>query len=258
MRASRLGRHISGAEGLFLDKESLARVSREYLRRALSHPKGTPDSITITLESLSGSAKTISSLPLVTVRCSSTREAKAHIIAMLKHLRISEDVIDAALKIANDKRVMRGAALLGCLSGKRLDPDTERGVRVSRLGIGAQAGKSLSAGLARLGINRIAVTEALVLASKVAGHPAIVAELCVSDDPDYTTGYVASREFGYVRIPFIKRKGQSIGGRVFFVNENADADGIIRYLERKPVIIDKISGVFGVADVEDVIRNTNR
>ena len=34
----------------------------------------------------------------------------------------------------------------------------------------------------------------IVLATKVSAHPATVAELCWSDDPEYITGYVASRK----------------------------------------------------------------
>jgi 6-carboxyhexanoate--CoA ligase len=65
----------------------------------------------------------------------------------------------------------------------------------------------------------------------------VLAELCISDDPNYTTGYVASRRFGYVRIPCIKRKGSPCGGRVFFIQEEADVKKIVEYLERTPVVM---------------------
>ena len=50
------------------------------------------------------------------------------------------------------------------------------------------------------------VKEALMLASKAASWPDVIAEVCISDDPDYTTGYIASKELGYLRIPNIKRE----------------------------------------------------
>jgi 6-carboxyhexanoate--CoA ligase len=37
------------------------------------------------------------------------------------------------------------------------------------------------------------VKEAPVLATKVSAHPATIAELCWSDDPEYITGYVTSK-----------------------------------------------------------------
>ena len=45
--------------------------------------------------------------------------------------------------------------------------------------------------------------EALVLASKVQSAEGIVGELCWSDDPDYTVGYVACNGI-YHRIPNMK------------------------------------------------------
>ena len=74
--------------------------------------------------------------------------------------------------------------------------------------------------------------EALVLASKAASWPDVIAEACISDDPDYTTGYIASKEFGYLRIPNIKREKKMHGGRVFFIREAADIAGLIVYLEK--------------------------
>jgi 6-carboxyhexanoate--CoA ligase len=132
---------------------------------------------------------------------------------------------------------MHGAALVLSESAVRVEPDRQRGVRVSRLGILREAERRLSRRLARKGINTITVKEALVLASKVASCGDVLAELCVSDDPDYTTGYVASRGFGYVRIPNIKHKGSSSGGRVFFTKEGADVTRIVEYLERTPMIV---------------------
>jgi 6-carboxyhexanoate--CoA ligase len=80
--------------------------------------------------------------------------------------------------------------------------------------------------------------EALCLASKVAGCPFIVAELCMSDDPDYTTGYFASRERGYIRLTAIKEKGDPRGGRIFlFDGSQEDVLSCMRYLEETPVLV---------------------
>jgi 6-carboxyhexanoate--CoA ligase len=60
------------------------------------------------------------------------------------------------------------------------------------------------------------VKEALMLATKVSAHPATVAELCWSDDPEYITGYVASKKQGYQRIMKLKEYAHE-GSRIPFV-----------------------------------------
>lgn len=45
--------------------------------------------------------------------------------------------------------------------------------------------------------------------------PHIIAEICIFDDPDYVTGYVASKQTGYVRITKLKEIGNPDGGRIF-------------------------------------------
>ena len=77
-----------------------------------------------------------------------------------------------------------------------------------------------------------------MLATKVASHPHIKAEICFSDDPDYVTGYVASKELGYVRVTTLKEKGDGNGGRIFLYDGPAEeAAECIRYLQEQPVLI---------------------
>jgi 6-carboxyhexanoate--CoA ligase len=85
-----------------------------------------------------------------------------------------------------------------------------------------------------------------------------LAELCISDNPDYTTGYVALRKYGYIRIPHIKRKGRKNGGRVFFIEEHTDRDSVIEYLEKTPVLINKTSDCFGVCTIDEILGGYNR
>jgi 6-carboxyhexanoate--CoA ligase len=253
MRASREGRHISGAEGLYENKE-INKTINKYIRRALTHPKGRPDEIVITVESLKRKPKEIPALAVSTLRCGSTLYAEKALMEILKKAAISEDSIKEALKIVKGKEVMRGAALISTTGGKRLDKKKERGVRASRMGITKKAQGVLSKKLRRHGINTDTVKEALILASKVSACKGVSAELCVSDDPDYTTGYIASPRTGYLRIPNIKRKGSRRGGRVFFVKDAADVKSVIEYLEEKPVIIGKIPGADCIISLNEIIR----
>ena len=94
--------------------------------------------------------------------------------------------------------------LVDTITGERLDTG-DRGVRVSHMD---------SFDSESLGENEH-MREALVLASKVQSAEGIVGELCWSDDPDYTVGYVACSGV-YHRIPNMKKLGSNIGGRVFF------------------------------------------
>jgi len=230
--------HISGAEGLYEISE-IQKVVKKYIERALNHSKGKPDKITVTIEEIKQRPRVISSLPLATVHGKRPAESKKIAIELLQSLGVSKTSIDRAFELIQ-KDKMRGAALLSVEKGERLDPGRERGVRASRLGITKHAFKLLSARLSRHGINTETVKEALILASKVASCKNVVAELCVSDDPFYTTGYIASKKFGYTRIPNIKEKGSKSGGRAFFVKEGVSVEEIIHYLEKMPVIIGNI------------------
>ena len=94
----------------------------------------------------------------------------------------------------------------------------------------------LNGRLQQLGLTDSHVREALVLAAKVAAAPEVVAELCWSDDPEYTAGYVASKA-GYFRFPRLKEYGDPVGGRIFFVRPDCDLPLLIDYLERQPVLV---------------------
>jgi 6-carboxyhexanoate--CoA ligase len=249
--------HISGAEGIYDDSETM-KVVREYIERASTHTRGEPDRITITIEKVKGRAKMIPSLPVTTLKCISPSEAERHIRSLLGAAGVSGAAVNAALYVVRKAEAMRGASIVLAASGRRVEPDKARGVRASRLGISASAARKLSGQLAGEGIDTTTVKEALILASKVASCTQVVAELCVSDDPDYTTGYVSSGSCGYVRIPGIKRKGSKKGGRVFFVAEDADIPFVKEFIERKPVVINSIGECRGVRSIDEILNNRYR
>lgn len=249
--------HVSGAEGLY-EEPDIRKAARSYIARALNHPRGRPDSIIITLERLKQKPLVIQSLPLTTVRCGSPSEASRFIKKLLHISGISGTARSAGLRIVRNSPPMRGAALIASSSGRRTEADKQRGIRVSRLGITRAAGRKLSFRLSRHGINSQTVREALILASKVASCNEIMAEICISDDPDYTTGYISSPKFGYVRIPNAKRKGSGYGGRVFFVHENADTDSVVAFLEKTPTLIDRISACKGAGEISEFLDNYHR
>lgn len=227
--------HISGAEGLY-DFTEIKKIAGDYLLRAMSHPKGRPDKVVITIEGIREKPALIPLLPFSTVPCASPEEALKAIQKLLSGAGISRKAIRNGIRVVTGGATMRGASLIYAQSGVRAEPDMERGIRVSRIGIRKDSERRLSRRLSRNGINTTTVKEAIVLASKVASCPGVTAELCISDDPDYTTGYVASRRLGYVRVTNIKQEGSHSGGRVFFIKEGTAVRGVIRYLEERPVV----------------------
>ena len=248
--------HISGAEGIYKASE-IQGIVKKYIERALKHPKGKADKIVITIEAVKQRPKTISALPVATVSCNGPSEGREISTALLQSLGISKNAIDIAFELIK-KGSMRGAAIITAEKGNRLEPDRERGVRASRLGINKSALKVLSSRLSRHGINTDTVKEALILASKVASFKNVVAELCVSDDPDYTTGYIASGKYGYVRIPHLKPQGSRSGGRAFFVKEGINIEEMTRYLERMPVIIGKVAECIGIKSLNEILNHPDQ
>ncbi|GEM_PF-27701 len=228
--------HISGAEGIFEENE-LSKMLGIYLKRALNHSRGKPDKIYFTIENFKQIPIKISPLIIKNLICNSPKEARELITERLLNLNITKDAILHAFSIIDSNKTMRGAAIISATKVLRFDPNIERGIRVSRLGIDRESDRKFNRILKRLKINNSRVKEALTLASKVAYHVDVKAELCISDDPDYTTGYIASKELGYLRIANIKNSGDRKGGRIFFINEGADIFELINYLEKMPVLV---------------------
>jgi len=249
--------HVSGAEGMYEEKE-IAKIVRKYTLRALSHQKGRPDSIVISLEEIKQRPQSIQSLPVRTLTCRSPLQARGLVRKLLNSYGISDCAINTSFAVIDSSNTMRGAALVLSKSGRRKERDKERGIRASRLGISRYAEKILSLNLEEHGINNTTVKEAIILASKVAACRQVKAELCISDDPGYTTGYISSKKYGYVRIPNIKKKGERMGGRVFFIEEDADIDSVAGFLEKTPVIINSVSPCLGTRKIDDIIDHIDR
>ncbi len=231
MRASREGQHISGAEKI-VPARRVAAIASQLAERALSHPKGDPDFINIKVEAQPRQMRRVKALA-VTTHETRTPEEGLSLAAEL----LAEDGITRIGEIMgrfSESHSMRGAMLLDADTLERLEPDPERGVRATYM----DDASSLEKGTAR-GKNHYA--EAIVLATKVQNAPGIVAEICVSDDPDYVTGYVASKRLGYRRITVLKKKGDPRGGRIFlYRGQRERVAETIEFLERVPVLVEDV------------------
>mgnify|MGYP000141360409 FL=1 len=226
------GHHISGAERI-VKLEEVGAIAQSLADRALYHSKGTADFINITVDVIPSNEITyIDCLQVEEHRANTNAEAHQLAIELLQGTHITEVAIQNAMTFLKElDSSMRGAMLVDATTGKRIDIGN-RGVRVSHMD---------SFDSESLGDNEH-MREALVLASKVQSAEGIVGELCWSDDPDYTVGYVACNGI-YHRIPKMKELGSHIGGRVFFVRSEIDRESVIEYLEKAPVLVQRRNNV---------------
>ena len=231
MRASRTEDgaelHVSGAEKI-IRQEHLHRVVEELLDRALHHAKGKAEQIHLKVETVAEEEIIrTDALPVRTISVHTAGEGQEELRKLLDATGVKEtDKILASMK---DTYGMRGAMLLNADTLERMEPDHARGIRATYMDV-------LNEEDDRRVKNHF--KEALVLATKVARHPNIIGELCISDDPDYVTGYFASKEEGYVRITKLKEPGSPDGGRIFLFRGTAEeAAACIQYLQETKMLV---------------------
>ncbi len=242
MRASNKGRHISGAERI-VTGDKIDAVLRELTIRAMGK-EAEPDQVTVHVENLRDQPlRMLTALDVVTMDVPDAQSGRSVAIRVLQQMGVSDHAARIAVShlscgAAESGNNMRGAMIMDVLSGERLEPDQERGVRASRFDWSEEISERISHCLGAVGLTHYRTREALALATKVAHAPGVVAELCWSDEPYYTAGYVASLKTGYVRFPFLKEKEETKGGRVFFVDKNTVVmDALVQYLQTEAVLI---------------------
>lgn len=241
MRASLDGRHVSGAERI-VPYYKINSVTQELIARA--NKTITPAQVVIKIDPLDNALiSRLTALDIVTVNAPDMNTGRSAASRVLQAAGVSLQAVEKALSYLSSGATpsrgnMRGAMLMDAQSGERLEPDWERGIRASHFDWSEEAMDKINKQLAEIGLTHFRTREALSLATKVAHAPCIVAELCWSDEPGYTAGYVASRTTGYVRFPVLKQSGDPRGGRAFFLKkDNLDMDALIRYLQTQAVLI---------------------
>jgi 6-carboxyhexanoate--CoA ligase len=251
MRATSTGQsHLSGAERL-APREPIDLTVKELVNRALSKQL-TPDQVVVTIDALDDiPVRDVPSLDLVSLNIHDRDACKENATRVLAATGITVTAARSAFHILEQGAApgggnMRGATIIDAENGERLESDRSRGVRVSRFDWSDEASDRIDRELSALGLTHFRTKEALALATKVAFAPGIIAELCWSDDPDYTAGYVASLTTGYVRFPQMKQAGNRFGGRAFFVKRDRfDRNALMNYLQETPVIITRIGNCRG-------------
>ena len=230
MRASRAGEHVSGAEKI-VEASAAAATAARLVERALNHEKGTPDFVNVKL-SAPGEIIRLKALAVTNNVVASAAEGRELAIELLERDGIAH--AREIMELLPQTHSMRGAMLIDADTLERLDGDGERGVRATCMDDAESSVKGTASGK-----NHYA--EAMVLATKVQNAPGIIGEICVSDDPAYVTGYVASPHLGYQRISAIKEKGDSNGGRIFiYRGRREDVSAAVEFLERQSVIVEDV------------------
>ncbi len=242
MHASAAGKHISGAERI-VSYEHIDAVVQQLMNRA----KGRhvlPEQITLTIDDIAEMPlRTLTALDLVTMSAPDMSTGRTLASQALQATGVTPKAIEAAIHhisrgAASSGGALRGAMIMDSRNGERLEPDCERGIRASRFDWTEEALRKIKLSLASIGLTHHRTREALALATKVVHAPGMVAELCWSDDPDYTAGYVASLRTGYVRFPFLKQPGDTRGGRAFFVDrDRLNMEKLVKYLQTEVVLI---------------------
>ena len=228
MRAAKGDLHVSGAERI-IPQNAVSSAVCALTERALHHGLGRADFINIKMEEVKpAQLEYLDALPVSNRPAQTVEETYQIMRSMLCELGL-EAKADELIELLRHNHPMRGAVLYDVATSQRLEPDHERGIRVTYMD--AEGAASTSSGKNHF-------REAIVLATKVVHAPGIIAELCLSDDPDYLVGYLASLKHGYVRLMPMKELGNPHGGRVFiFDSTKATAEDAINYLEKQRVLV---------------------
>ncbi|OEH94465.1 6-carboxyhexanoate--CoA ligase [Bacillus solimangrovi] len=228
------GKHISGGELLATELE-IQEYLNNLFNKAYTHSRGKPDFINLAIERVQQPITVLNPLPVTTLEVQSPIKGRELSYSLLQNCGVSKMAIHNAINTLDKNIHVSGALIVDYKTGERLDGKSE-GVRVSRIGWDQESYKEWIKGTS-YSINH-PIKDALTLTTKVNAHPSTVAEICWSDDPEITVGYVANSQHGYQRISPMKDVGDSKGGRLFFVNLNSnDIDSYISYLQCEPVLI---------------------
>lgn len=228
MRASKNNKHVSGAERIILQNDITKNISA-LVDRALHHSLGRADFINIKLEEIHPEELEYLDVLPVSTRATENIDASYKVMReILNELNLDVDT-DELINLLRNSRPMRGAILYDIATKKSLAPNPERGIRVTYMDAECPS---------YIDNKKNHFREAIVLATKVLHAPGIISELCMSDDPEYVTGYISSLKHGYVRLTPLKELGNKHGGRVFiFDSRKANIEDTITYLEKQKVLV---------------------
>lgn len=225
--------HISGAEKI-VEQSDLESICNSLIDRGMHHAKGQADFLNLKIERVrKEDILYLDALPVKTVEVENWEEGHMEIRKFLREIGIED--VESIMQFLKNTYVMRGAMLLDVDRLKRLERDKSRGIRATNMDMNRTKGQNISN-------EKNHYEEAIVLATKVVNCPGIIGEICISDDPNYVTGYVSSQKTGYRRITKMKKMGSENGGRIFlFRGTDKEAEEAIDFLQNQHVIVNKVN-----------------
>lgn len=267
MRASVNGKHCSGGEEILAEKDLEDGVARLFKRGFESpSPHFRKDvSISIRVEGVAPEKLRRSALLPVRQLDSDDDQTTRSFIRSFLHLSLRQISVDHEKSTQNildcidsflrpEAAAMWGAIILSP-SGEKI-PLPDDGVRTTHIGIESQTRNDLLTSARSNGISGRRFPEALMLASKVLAQRQVHLELCISDDPTYTTGYIAGKNIGYIRLPHIKRSGMTGGGRIYLLNKSpdeAELAALITELKESPFLFEKTAPISPPQKLTDLL-----
>jgi len=175
MRAAARTRHVSGAERITA-AGAVNDAVRQMLSRAMGRPD-LPDEIVVTVERLSNvPVRTLPALDMLSILAGDLATCRDLALRALEKAGVTAHAATSAIAALDagpspSGRNMRGAVVMDAATGERLEPDPERGIRVSRFDWSDEASAKADEMLSRRGLTHFRTKEALALATKVAMHP---------------------------------------------------------------------------------------
>lgn len=243
MRASRDNIHISGAEQI-IGKDDINIALENLFKRAISKIDNIDNSnsieVNLKINRLDKTPIILKALDSKYIETSTSIEA----IEIIKKIFIECGIynIDKIIDIFINKPQMRGAILLDIYTLEQIQPDRERGIRVSCIDY-----------LNRDSKKKNYFKEAISISTKIANVPGIVGEICVSDD-DYPDGCIMTPDKKSFAIRNLKSKYMK-GGRIFLYDKkiNPNINEVIEFIEKTPVIVD-FSNIEDIANQQTIIN----
>ncbi len=237
-RSSKDNLHISGGERI-VRKEEIEDVSLELLKKV---NRNSPDFISLKIEEIKEKPIVIEqTLPIEEYKFKNHYEANEFALKILQKetgidLNRLKELINLVHNGASpDGNNMRGAMIVN-QNGERIEIDKYRGVRTTYVDFFDR--KKALAKLLQSGFTE-RTADAILIATKNLYYKDFIAEYCISDEPDYITGYIAVKN-KYIRITPLKKLENNKGGRIFFVRNNINLKDFYNYLEKTPVLIKEI------------------
>lgn len=229
------GNHISGAERI-INYESLKDEILNLIDRALTHPKGRSDFINISIQKIHDTSNIIYINPL-NIKTLSLDDDENIPYNILKLLGFSYDKSKYAMDLLLKQSNLKGALIVSFDTLKEFHDHITRCVNMD---YDSSIKEDLDKFLNNNNFLGKYLKDALCLSSKICNHKNVLCEICISDDPNYKTGYISSKALGYIRINNLKPHNHKCGGRIIFIKDENKLNETIDYLKNSIVIINSI------------------